>query len=125
MKKRRNLVILALIFVLGLYFGYNYMYQDHRDINTEEAFKSIYATELVAIFKANDSADELNKTIEVSGTITEIGANFVTLDNAVQCSFDAVVSGISINDKVTIKGRCIGYDDLFEIVKFDQSNLIK
>jgi hypothetical protein len=125
MKKRRNLVILALIFVLGLYFGYNYMYQDHRDINTEEAFKSIYATELVAIFKANDSADELNKTIEVSGTITEIGANFVTLDNAVQCSFDAVVSGTSINDKVTIKGRCIGYDDLFEIVKFDQSNLIK
>jgi len=125
MKKRRNIVLLALIFMLGLYFGYNYMYQDHRDIKTENAFKSMPATDLVNIFKANASPEELNKTIEVSGTVSEIDGNAITLDNAVQCSFDAAVEGISVNDKVTVKGRCIGYDDLFEIVKIDQSNLIK
>ncbi|MBV1922799.1 MAG: hypothetical protein KUG68_02095 [Flavobacteriaceae bacterium] len=125
MKKRRNLVIIALIFTLGAYFGYNYMYQDHRDIKTEEAFKSVSAADLVTVFKANASPEELNKTIEVTGVVTEIDGNAITIDNAVQCSFDAAVSGISVNDKVTVKGRCIGYDDLFEIVKFDQSNLIK
>lgn len=125
MKNRRNLVLLALIFTLGIYFGYNYMYQDHRDIKTEAAFKSVSAEELVTIFKANDAPDELNKTIEVSGTVTEIDGNAITLDDAVQCSFSEAVSGVSENDKITIKGRCIGYDDLFEIVKLDQSNLIK
>ena len=125
MKNRRNLVLLLLLFTLGVYFGYNYMYQDHRDIKTEEAYKTMPATDLVEIFKANASPDELNKTIEVSGSVSEMDGNSITLDNAVQCSFDAAVSGINLNDKITIKGRCIGYDDLFEIVKIDQSNLIK
>jgi len=43
----------------------------------------------------------------------------------VQCSFESAIQGINANEQITIKGRCIGYDDLFEIVKLDQSTIIK
>lgn len=125
MKNRRNLLVLALLFALGAYFGYNYMYQDHRDIKSENAFAKLEAEDLLSIFKANPSPKELNNTLEIHGLVTEVDANSITIDGAVQCSFDEIITGISMNDKVTVKGRCIGYDDLFEIVKLDQSTLIK
>jgi hypothetical protein len=35
------------------------------------------------------------------------------------------VNDFKNGDIVVIKGRCIGYDDLFEIVKLDQCIIIK
>ncbi len=123
--KRRNILILLLLFTLGAYFGYNYMYQDHRDIGAGAAKMETTAGELVAVFSANSSPDILNSTVQVSGTVTEMDGQSLTIDNGVQCSFDTPIENISVNDKVVVKGRCIGYDDLFEIVKLDQSVLIK
>ena len=125
MKKKTKLLIALVLLMLAAYFTYNYMYQDHRDIKTEEAKISVSATELVAFFKENKSEELLNSTVQVTGVITEMDSKSLTLDDSVQCSFDAEIEGVKLKDTVTIKGRCIGYDDLFEIVKLDQSTIIK
>ena len=125
MKKQTKLLIAFVLLILAAYFTYNYMYQDHRDIKTEEAEISVSATELVAFFKDNNSEEFLNSTVQVSGVITEIDSKSLTLDDSVQCSFDTEIEGVNLKDKITIKGRCIGYDDLFEIAKLDQSTIIK
>jgi len=119
---RRNKLLIAVLFLaVAAYFGYNYLYQDHRDIQSEEAAMESSAGELLELFKNNDTPDVLNSTVSVSGTITQVESNAVTLDNGVHCTFDGPVEGLSEGDQVTIKGRCIGYDDLFEVVKLDQS----
>ena len=125
MKKQTKLLIAFVLLILAAYFAYNYMYQDHRDIKTEEAKVSVSAAELVTFFKDNKSVEILNNTVQVIGVITEIDSKSVTLDDSVQCSFDTEIQGVNLKDRITIKGRCIGYDDLFEIAKLDQSTIIK
>ena len=101
------------------------MYKDHRDIKTEVSEIEIAAPYLLERFKKDDGNDLLNRTITVTGTITQIESAVITIDSNVHCSFGSEVSGFKNGDSVVIKGRCIGYDDLFEIVKLDQCTIIK
>lgn len=125
MKKQVKIVITLVLLLLGVYFAYNYMYQDHRDIKEEKAVVLISASELVSYFNENNSEKVLNKTVQVSGIITEIDAKNITLDDKVQCSFDAEIKNLNLNETITVKGRCIGFDELFDVAKIDQSSIIK
>ena len=125
MKKQVKIVITLVLLLLGVYFAYNYMYQDHRDIKEEKAVVLIPASELVSYFNENNSEKVLNKTVQVSGIITEIDTKNITLDDKVQCSFDAEIKNLNLNETITVKGRCIGFDELFDVAKIDQSSIIK
>lgn len=123
--KRKNYLILAiLVIVVGAYTGYKYLYKSHRNIDTEVATVKVDATTLVGMFASENTTTVLNKTVEVTGVITEKDEQFITLDEVIQCSFGELPQGLELNKKVTVKGRCIGYDDLFEIAKLDQCSLI-
>lgn len=125
MKNKVKIFIILVLVSLGAYFVYNYMYQDHRDIKEEKAVVSISASELVTYFNENNSEKVLNKTVQVSGVITEIDDKNITLDDKVQCSFDSELNNLNLNETITVKGRCIGFDELFEVAKMDQSSIIK
>jgi len=125
MKKRRLFLMLILLVVIGGYVAYNYMYQDHRNIQSETSHIEITAPYLLERFKKEDGASLLNQTITVTGTITSIEEGAITLNESVYASFPKIIPKVKVNDKVAIKGRCIGYDELFGIVKLDQCNLIK
>nr|AOE10792.1 hypothetical protein [uncultured bacterium] len=125
MKKQVKIVITLVLLLLGVYFAYNYMYQDHRDIKEEKAVVLISASELVNYFNENNSEKVLNKTVQFSGIITEIDTKNITLDDKVQCSFDAEIKNLNLNETITVKGRCIGFDELFDVAKIDQSSIIK
>ena len=125
MKKQVKIVITLVLLLLGVYFAYNYMYQDHRDIKEEKAVVLISASELVSYFNENNSEKVLNKTVQFSGIITEIDTKNITLDDKVQCSFDTEIKNLNLNETITVKGRCIGFDELFDVAKIDQSSIIK
>lgn len=125
--KKKLLIILSLGFIV--YLAYNYIYQDHRNIEAEQAAYSLSSEDINKEFSLNASeaqAKYLNKTIEISGTITEINTTDITLDDHIFCLFaDSIVqNSIILNSKTTIKGRCIGYDDLLEQVKLDQCSIL-
>lgn len=122
-KQRKFLILIALLLLVG-YFGYNYIYQDHRNIESETSQFEITAPYLLERFEKNDGDDLLNKTITVTGIITDVEMNAITLDESVYASFTENISDVNNNQKVKIKGRCIGYDELFGIVKLDQCSLI-
>ena len=120
----RKWIVLLILVVIGI-IAYNYIYKEHRDIQSEKAQFVKTSKDLSDEFVVNPSASEqkyLNKTIEVSGTISELNAFDLTLDGSVFCQFS---SKIKINAKdVIIKGRFIGFDDLLEEIKLDQCILI-
>lgn len=63
----------------------------------------------------------LNKIIQVTRLVSEMNndESFV-IANAIFCQFQKYISTpILIDTLVTIKGRCIGYDDLLEEIKLD------
>ena len=123
MSKKLKFVVLFFFLFSGTYFLYNYLY--HRNIQLEKAEVIVSAEGLIDFFKKNESEKVLNKTIEVKGLITEIGSKSLTIDHKVQCSFNFEIKGFKIDQKITLKGRCIGFDELFEIAKIDQSSIIK
>lgn len=124
----RKWIVILLLLVIAVVVGYNYIYQDHRDIESEIAEFSIVSSDISKLFSEKTITAEkkfLNKTIEVSGLISEINTSDITIDDKVFCQFsNNIKTSLSENDKIKIKGRVIGYDDLLEQVKLDQCTII-
>lgn len=112
----------------GIYFYYGFLFKEARHIESEAPDFSIAATKLITDYNSNpDEANSryLNKTIETTGKVTKETDSVVILDNAVFCLFTQKTKGNLINNKITVKGKCIGYDELFQEVKLDQCIIIK
>ncbi|MEZ4802033.1 MAG: hypothetical protein R2797_04615 [Gelidibacter sp.] len=125
MKKWLVIILLILIVVIG----YNYVFQDHRNISAEMPKFSLTADAIQKDFITDISISEkkyLNKTVAITGTISEGDVTELTLNSHVFCQLmDSLETPIKKESKVKIKGRVIGYDDLLEQVKMDQCTLIK
>tara|TARA_R110002049_G_scaffold273742_2_gene451555 strand:- start:923 stop:1336 length:414 start_codon:yes stop_codon:yes gene_type:complete len=123
----KKIIILGVIIIAAI-VGYNYIYQDHRTIENESAEFTITSQIIEREFSENMKTAEtkyLNKTVEISGIVSEINTNDITLNNKVFCQFSkAIESSIKHNSNLRIKGRVIGYDDLLEQVKIDQCTII-
>ena len=120
MKNKRIINLLVLV-LMGV-GGYFYAYKDHRNIATEGA---VYTNTAVAIKDSIVQNNEafLNQTVEVSGVVTSLEDNTLTLDDALVAQFETGYTA-QLNQQLTLKGRCIGYDDLFGLVVLDQSTIM-
>ena len=120
----RKWILFLIVLIIAVVVGYNYIYQDHRDIESETAEFTVVSSEISELFADNSLTAEqkfLNKTIEVSGLISDINTNAITIDDKVFCQFsEQIETALDKNNNVKIKGRVIGYDDLLEQVKLDQ-----
>ena len=120
----RKWIIILILVVIGI-IVYNYIYQEHRDIENEQVEFVVTSIDMANEFAINPSASEkkyLNKTIEVNGTITELNDFDMTLDDKVFCQFNSKI-GIDSKD-ASVKGRFIGYDELLEQIKLDQCSIL-
>ena len=111
--------IVLILMVIGFYY---YVYKDHRDIAVEGAVYTDTAIALKDSILQNNEAF-LNQTVAVSGVVTFIEDNSITLDHALVAQFENRPAA-QLNRQLTLKGRCIGYDDLFEVAVLDQSTLM-
>lgn len=125
MKKKFKISAIVTVLALSglLYVYYGFLYKPLRDVSGETAVAGATAQKLALDYAANTTATDakyLNATIGVEGKVTEIRDSLIVLDQKVVCMFDNKPAGVAINRHITIKGRCIGYDELFEEVKLDQ-----
>ena len=128
MKKKGTIALLAVLVVgaAAAYIYYGVLYKENRNISREEASAALPAQALVAAYTANQQkADSLylNKTIEVQGQVTEVKDSVLTVGGQVFCSFDTLPNKNSLSKQVTVKGRCVGFDELFGEVKLDQCTI--
>lgn len=124
---KKKYLVLLLVIVIVFIGAYNYIYKDHRNIKSEAASATLASTKLVESFlESPKKADSLylDKTVEITGKVTSIGDSDLVLDEKVFCTFESIPD-VELNANVTIKGRCIGFDDLLEEVKIDQCSIIK
>ena len=120
--------IILVFVIITIVVLYNYVYQDHRNIQSEDAAFKMSANELAEAFSNNPKNAQinfLNKTILIRGTITEMDESNMTLNDLVWCVFNNQISNnLNVNAQIEIKGRVIGYDDLLDQVKLDQCNIV-
>ncbi len=126
MKRKKIAFVIAILLILvsaGIYFYYGFIFKEARNIESEMPDFSISATKLLEDYNSDpEKADALylNKTIEITGTVTKETDSVMVLENNVFCLFTQKIKNQHINNKVTVKGKCIGYDELFQEVKLDQ-----
>tara|TARA_B110000977_G_C10830061_1_gene397663 strand:- start:184 stop:567 length:384 start_codon:yes stop_codon:yes gene_type:complete len=121
--KTKGFILTTLVIIIA-YGSYNYMYQDHRNVFNEEASISITSTELYNKFKVTPSIgnkDFINEIIEFRGTVKLINNDLILIEPSIACKLDSNFSSTNLNigDTLLLKGRCIGFDDLFMEVKMD------
>lgn len=126
-KTKIKLLIFLLVISFGPYYIYQHvLYKDARDITTEKSILTISAENLENQYSDNPKeADSkyLNKTIEIEGIVSEVTDSSMVIDGKVFCKMNKKIKPNFMNKQVNIKGRCIGFDDLFELVKFDQCSI--
>lgn len=122
--KKYIVLLFLFFFASGTVIGYRMLTKAHRNIAEEVPVFELNATGLAELFNSGNSEQVMDKTVVVSGVISEIGPSYLLVENGVQCSFPENSINLRTGDTVKIKGRCIGYDDLFDLVKLDQCSLI-
>jgi hypothetical protein len=129
MKRKKITIVIAALLILassGIYFYYGFLFKEARNIELEMPDLNVSATKLLEDYNDDPKkADQLylNKTIEITGAVTKETDSVVILENTVFCLFSQKVKPALINKKVTVKGKCIGYDELFQEVKIDQCTI--
>lgn len=121
----KKVIIGAIILIsLGI-IGYNYVFRAPRDIRNASSEFTVDAIAFSKEFDDNLSEAEnkySNKIFTVEGIITDIENEGITLNNTVYCKFDEKIQ-FNKNEKIKIKGKYIGYDELFDIIKLDQCSI--
>jgi hypothetical protein len=131
MKRKKTAIIIAGLLVMAsasIYFYYGFLFKEARNIESEVPDFNVAATKLFEDYNSNpEKADSLylNKTIEITGKVTKETDSVVILENTVFCLFTQKIKDRVINNKVRVKGKCIGYDELFQEVKLDQCTINK
>ena len=116
-----SLIIVSLIFIFALYN------KPHKTYVNEISAYSLSAENLFVEYNNNykeSNEKYLGSVLSISGIVTKYSRNLIILNNRIVCSFNEDDSALSSNnitlgDNLTIKGHCIGYDDLLEEVRVD------
>ncbi|KQB39686.1 OB-fold protein [Flavobacterium aquidurense] len=131
MKRKKTATVLAVVLIVasaGIYFYYGFLYKEARNIESEIPDFNVTATKLLSDYSTNPvKADSiyLNKTIELTGIVTKETDSVIIIENNVFCLFTQKINNKLIHNKVSVKGKCIGYDELFQEVKIDQCTINK
>ena len=90
------------------------------DYTSKEPVLTTDANDLVWRFQMNEGSELLNQIVKVNGKVTGIDSLLVILDHQVICAPDLSAGLVpSIGESITVKGRCIGYDDLLKELRLD------
>lgn len=124
--KKNKFLLLIVIIVLGAYSGYKYAYKPHKTIEELAINYKGSATEFISKASSNFT-DWETKVVEINGTITSKDQGGVMLNEQIYCQLkdSTRLAKLTENQKIQIKGRVIGYDDLLEELKLNQCILTK
>ena len=119
------------LFIIGsvfIYFTYN---KPHTDFSKSHLEFTIESKDLISFYQSdtdNANAKYLDKILLLTGIVTGAEENIIILDNGIVCTLDPsqkVNEKINLGTKVSVRGRCIGYDDLLEEIRVDHSFIMK
>jgi hypothetical protein len=127
----KRLLIIIAILVIGAFLAYLYVFhKPHRDVTSEDAKHEIESAAIIEDYERSvDSANAiyLDHTILVIGEVTEVDSTSIILAPGIYCHFhkDESTAGIAPGDRVEVKGRVVGYDDLFGELRMDFCHFVE
>lgn len=128
MKKVIYKISILTIILIVAFLTMNYViYGGQRDIQAEDADFKTTASIVSNEFKDdNDKANQkyLNRVIEVSGEVTKINKNDLTLNGTILCRIIKKSTVPTMGKTIKVKGRVVGYDDLMGEISLDDCRIL-
>lgn len=125
---KKILIIVSFLLVTGISI-YFYSYKGHRDVESESPNYIVTVYQLEKEFNSNDSLACIkyqDKTIQLSAKVTDIdgASNAIVIGGKIFVTFkDRLPKHIVTGQMLKIKGRFLGYDELLQEFKIDQSSV--
>jgi hypothetical protein len=125
---KKGIFIFLILFIIVI-ITYKYVYKSHRNIQLENPHYVLKSSYLIDAFNSNAESSTqkyLDKTVLITGKVSSVNMTSIELDNSIICYFiDTNHVKDILSKEIKIKGRCIGFDELLEEIKFDQCVIIK
>lgn len=124
----KKLVIFAVSCLIMILVVFLFTSKNHRIIHKEVSAYSLSSSQLIYDFHQDYEAALIkysNQTITISGRVTQKLENSLVIQDKIHCVFANSVDDLKPPSSVTIKGRCVGYDDLLHEIKMDQCILLQ
>ena len=117
--KKNKWLLVVLLIGFSAYTAYKYAYKAHK--TTEELNAVFVGNSDDFLSKVKEDFNAWNaKTVELTGEITAIDTEGISLNNQIYCQFNNIkITSLKIGQKITLKGIVIGYDDLLEELKLN------
>jgi hypothetical protein len=116
MKLTLRLFLLAALAVgTGLFF----YFKPAPDRSTESASKVVEAKVLFKDMSGGEAAEYLDQVVAVSGQVKGVDGKTLMLKPGIACRMEGEFTAPEQNESVTVKGRVLGYDDMFGEVQMD------
>lgn len=121
-KKNKVVLFVLAIILLGGFFAYKFTYKPHKSI-VEKSITFSGSTEVFLEKVKTDVVKWQDVVVELTGTITLIDNKGITLNNTMYCQLknSTAITNLQKGQTITVKARMIGYDDLLEEIKLDQT----
>ena len=122
LSKKNKLFVLVILAITSIGFTfYQYSFKPPVKISEKKIDFVGSSTELLNKIQKEGNQWQ-DKVVIISGKITKLDSQGIMISPNIYCQFlDSIFSKkIQLNDTISVKGRVIGYDDLFEELKLDQ-----
>lgn len=122
LSKKNKLFLLVMLAITSIGFTfYQYSFKPPVKISEKKIDFVGSSTELLNKIQKEGNQWQ-DKVVIISGKITKLDSQGIMISPNIYCQFlDSIFSKkIQLNDTISVKGRVIGYDDLFEELKLDQ-----
>ena len=122
LSKKNKLFVLVMLAITSIGFTfYQYSFKPPVKISQKKIDFVGSSTELLNKIQKEGNQWQ-DKVVIISGKITKLDSQGIMISPNIYCQFlDSIfLKKIQLNDTISVKGRVIGYDDLFEELKLDQ-----
>tara|TARA_Y100000590_G_scaffold327452_1_gene371770 strand:+ start:271 stop:666 length:396 start_codon:yes stop_codon:yes gene_type:complete len=123
---KMNWKIILFIIFIGIIVALIYHRKTmHTNYFSEEPVAILEADSLFKRFQNNAVNNLLNEVVQINGKVTGFDPPFIILNNNLICSPETGVKlPVVLGDSVTVKGRCVSFDDLLSELRIDHVSIV-
>ena len=103
-----------------------FMYQKEEAKYTAEPLLTLTSKDLFWRFQVNEGNSIIGEIVSVSGMVTDLSDTSISLNNSVICWIEkkSLNKTLNKNDKISLRGRCLGYDEVQKKVQLDYIKIL-
>jgi hypothetical protein len=127
MRNRRTILMaIGLVMAIAIVVVYKTLFPEPKNIAIQRVDFTLSAKALVNEMSSEENTKKYgDKVVQTFGRIIAIDGSTITLGDGVVVNLMDSNPELEKGDSITVKGRCIGYDDLLGEVKLDQATIIQ